>query len=214
MEESLRSILCNGGHKRYLGQWKHGDDGIFCFKSDNTGLIIARGECYWAMLADFDWKITTISPSSQDQNQTSEDSGSPRLISEFNMEIQITKHLDPKEPKSEKKMDQIFLTDDALQPRSFNVRLEEGRFPSRPQSLNPDYFASEETPYTKRLVFDISPFPPESAWTELFMDSWRECEGENWWDNKIFVNYDPRHGEPEMPAKIECDPSGVPDPRG
>jgi hypothetical protein len=45
--------------------------------------------------------------------------------------------------------------------------------------------------YTKRLVFDISPYPPESEWKDRWSEVWLMPEGENYWDEKEFVNDSP-----------------------
>jgi len=179
MDDSLLSILCD------RGIWRVGSETWILFKKDNTGKISSGAELLWAILADFEWKCTAVS-SPADRVQASGDTGSPHLLRKFDLEITITKHVH-RDPKMEVQAGQINVTDDALRSRSFSVRLEEGNFPL------PDTFAYDgpgvETPYTKRLVFDKSPYPPESQWNDYWRESYTEPEGFNCWDQKIFVSY-------------------------
>jgi hypothetical protein len=115
-----------------------------------------------------------------DQEQVSEETNGPRLINEFNIEITFTRHLSPSNPEKTIESQYIHVTNNALQPKSFNIRIEEGNF------LLPEDLSwtgpSAETPYTKRLVFDKSPYPPESEWKESWTKCWKEPEGKNYWD--------------------------------
>jgi hypothetical protein len=147
----------------------------------NSAKLSAGAEFHWAILAEFEWKATATTP----LNQMSKDSKSPHLITQVNMEITLTKHKNPaRNEKLESK--HIHVTDDALRPKSFNIRIEDGNF-----ALPEDVLyngPNVETPYTKRLVFDKSPYPPESEWKESWLEDWKESEGTNYWDEKEFVN--------------------------
>jgi hypothetical protein len=81
------------------------------------------------------------------------------------------------------------LLDGAFQPKSFTVRIEQGKF-SPPGHID-DVFARDPR-YTKRLVFNKSPYPPESEWKESWREDWTMPEGQNWWDYKEFVGDSPR----------------------
>jgi hypothetical protein len=111
----------------------------------------------------------------------SEDSENPRLLCQLNMVIALTKHLHT-DPKKEVEIKNIHVTDDALRPKSFNVRLEQGNFPL-PEDLSYNG-PGVSTPYTKPLLFDHSPYPPESEWKESWLEGWKEPEGHNYWDEK------------------------------
>jgi hypothetical protein len=120
-------------------------------------------ELNWAILAEFKWKITAITPLRLRQEQMCKEGDDPRLISQFNLEITLTKHLNPHQSRGE--VDQYkHFTADALTPKSFHVKLEEGNFPL-PENLSWTG-PSAKTPYTKRLVFDNSLYPPESEWKD------------------------------------------------
>jgi len=68
------------------------------------------------------------------------------------------------------------LTEDAFLPKLFNIQIETGNFllpadvgDQVVPSLVPSLTGSK--PYLKwsrRLIFDISPYPPQSEWTKLY----------------------------------------------
>jgi len=196
MDESLLSILCD------RGIWRNGfQHNYILFRKDGTGKVCvsrcsklsrllifvklsAGVEFNWPILAEFKWKVTDVKPS----DQVFGDSESPRLVSLLNMEITLTKHLNParnKEPEPK----HINVTDDALRPKLFNVRLEEGIFPL-PEDFDL-HGPGVKTPYEKRLVFDPSPYPPASEWKQEWKEHQMldEGEGKNYWDETQFVNY-------------------------
>jgi len=81
------------------------------------------------------------------------------------------------------------LTDDAFQPKSFTVRIEQGNF-STPARLKHEFAhlgPNRDLTWTKRLVFNTSPYPPESEWKETWKELWKEPDGRNYWDCKEFV---------------------------
>jgi hypothetical protein len=81
------------------------------------------------------------------------------------------------------------LLDGAFQPKSFTVRIEQGNF-APPGHIN-DIFTRKKG-YTKRLVFDKPPYPPESEWKESWREDWAVDKGHNWWDYNEFVGDNPR----------------------
>jgi hypothetical protein len=87
------------------------------------------------------------------------------------------------------------LTDDAFQPKSFIVRIEDGNFftPESVCTFKKTGRSSEKTPdWTKRLVFDKSPYPLESDWKDSWKELWMTPADENYWDCKEFVAYSPK----------------------
>jgi len=138
----------------------------------------------WAILAEFKWKITAVTPLHQEQ--VCKEADGPRLISQFNLEITLTKHLNPHQSGGEIDQYRHFIAD-APRPKLFHVRLEEGNFPL-PEDLSWTG-PGAKTPYTKRLVFDNSPYPPESEWKESWIEFWKDPEAKNFWDQTIFVNF-------------------------
>jgi hypothetical protein len=82
--------------------------------------ISAGVELNWAILAEFKWKITAVTPLHQEQ--VSKEADGPRLISLFSLKITLTKHLNPHQSRGE--VDQYkHFTADALIPKSFHVKL-------------------------------------------------------------------------------------------
>jgi hypothetical protein len=94
------------------------------------------------------------------------------------------------------------LTDATFQPKSFIVRIEQGAFQT-PASAESMYESVRAWPpdYTKRLVFYISPYRPESEWKEDWKEDWLEPEGNTWWDCKEFVSH--YHSRKAQPAVID-----------
>jgi hypothetical protein len=160
----------------------------------NSVKLSAGVEFHWAILAEFEWKVTTITP----LDQAYKDSKSPHLISQLNIEITLTKHLSP-DPKKELESRHIHVTDDAFRSKSFNIRIEQGNF-ALPEDLLCNG-SNVATRYTKRIVFDTSPYPPEPEWKESWLEGWKEPEGRNYWDEKEFVNYNPSLDEFRAPTK-------------
>ena len=154
------------------------------------GKLSAGGGFCWSILSEFEWKSTAIEP--LDDNQTPQDHQSPHLLGQLNLEITLTKRLPPFARKRHEENTMVnggSLTDDAFQPKSFTVRIEQGNF-STPARLN-DEFAhldhSRDLTWTKRLVFNTSPYPPESEWKETWKELWKVSDGHNYWDCKEFV---------------------------
>jgi hypothetical protein len=73
------------------------------------------------------------------------------------------------------------LTDDAFRPKSFNVRIEQGNF-ATPAGIGSEFsrlYPSPDLRWAMRLIFDPSPYPPESEW--------KNSRGNHFWDFKEFV---------------------------
>jgi hypothetical protein len=159
----------------------------------NNSLKISAGvEFNWAILAEFNYKITAITPTNQEQNFDKE-SQKPTLPVAFDIEIALTKHISPLRNGNE--VDQYkYFTPEILKPRTFHVKLEEGHFPL-PEDLewNARTGSSAETPYTRRLIFDKSPYPPLSEWKDpSWIDMWKDWENpeaKNIWEKIEFANY-------------------------
>jgi hypothetical protein len=110
--------------------------------------------------APFDWKITSADPYAD--GQTSQRDESTHLIAEFQLDMTLANRLPPHSGLETSTMvNGGCLIDAAFQPKSFKVRLEEGQFPRPAEELSP-YNQPFPTTWSKRLVFDCGPYPPES----------------------------------------------------
>jgi hypothetical protein len=116
-----------------------------------------------------------------------------RLLGQINLNITLTKRLPAWAQKSSRKFpfaNEGSLTDDAFQPKSFTVRIEEGDFeipskawvPSKRAHLSSGKLSLD---YKRRLVFDKSPYPPKSEWK-------KGSHGKDLWDFKEFVSKCPQ----------------------
>jgi hypothetical protein len=116
-----------------------------------------------------------------------------RLLGQINLNITLTKRLPAWAQKSSRKFpfaNEGSLTDDAFQPKSFTVRIEEGDFEIPSQAWVPSKFAHLHSgrpslKFTRRLVFDVSPYPPKSEWK-------KGSHGKDLWDFKEFVGKSPQ----------------------
>ena len=86
--------------------------------------IAAGVELNWALFAEFEWKITAVT--TPDQEQAGEEANGARLISQFEIEITLIKHLHPNKLGVE--LNNTSFTADVLRSRLFHLRLEEGKF--------------------------------------------------------------------------------------
>jgi len=110
---------------------------------------------------------------------------SPHLLGQLNLEITLTKRLPFFARNTEMERYPIVnegsLTDDAFRPKSFNVRIEQGNF-STPAHIGSEFAhlgPSSDLRWAMRLIFDPSPYPPESEWKDTY--------GCHFWDFKEFV---------------------------
>lgn len=71
------------------------------------------------------------------------------------------------------------MTEDALQPRSFNIRIKQGNF-ALPMALHNQPDAKKE--YIKHLVFDILPYSSKSDWEKGWFGMWFDPDDVNYWD--------------------------------
>lgn len=207
MNEALCSILCQED-----GRWCFDIEQTYiAFQKDNTGIVCiscimsldncwllgklcAGGGFCWSILSEFEWKSTAIEP--LDYSQTPQGHQSPHLLGQLNIEITLTKRLPPFVRKHHEKNTMVnggSLTDDAFQPKSFTVRIEQGSFitPARLKNEFAHIGPHENLTWTKRLVFNTSPYPPESEWKETWKENWKEPDGCNYWDCKEFVAHSP-----------------------
>jgi len=156
------------------------------------GKLCAGGGFCWSILSEFEWNSTAIEH--LDDNQTPQGHQSPHLLGQLSLEITLTKRLPPFARKKHEKNTMVnegSLTGDAFQPKSFTVRIEQGNF-STPARLKNEFAhlgSDRDLTWTKRLVFDTSPYPPESEWKETWKELWKEPDGRNYWDCKEFVGH-------------------------
>lgn len=140
-----------------------------------------------SILAELHWKSISFEPPNDEK--ISQDHQNPHLLGQINLEITLTKHLPAKLQNSNYKnytrLNDKCLLDDAFRPKSFIIKIEQGNF--APPSFEIGH--TFDLKYTKRLIFNISPYPPESEWKESWKEIWLEPEGHNWWDCKEFVGH-------------------------
>ncbi|KAF2431960.1 hypothetical protein EJ08DRAFT_732719 [Tothia fuscella] len=166
-----RSLLCKEA-------WGYDPSETYLkFNEDNAGSIfVCGGFCVW-ICAEFKWMNTIITPLDLNgQSTTDTNDEAPRLIAQLHLETTLTGDGDN-------------LTDEAFRPKFFNVGIEDGYFATPVDPSQPLATSAHEQSWTKRLVFDNSPFPPASEWK---VDAyWGSCdpEGSNCWDDKEFVAY-------------------------
>jgi hypothetical protein len=154
-------------------------------------MFVCGGFCIW-ICAEFKWKSTIIAPLDLAARPANADDETPRLIAQLHLEITLTGEVPPGDKKDFVKQPTInkdHLTDDAFRPKSFSVRIETGYFATPTHLSHPSATWVRDKVWTKRLVFDNSPFPPASEWKEDAY--WGTCdpEGGNCWDDKEFVAY-------------------------
>jgi hypothetical protein len=156
------------------------------------GKLCAGGVFSWSILSEFEWKSTAIEP--LDDNQTPQSHHSPHFLGYLNLEITPTERLPPFARKNHEKNTMVnggSLTDDAFQPKSFTVRIEQSYF-STPAHLKNEFThlgPNRDLSWTRRLVFNTLPYPSESEWEETWKELWKEPDGRSYWDCKEFVAY-------------------------
>jgi len=190
-EAALFNILCEAG------QWVFDDEHTYIiFHENNTGEVriinITRrhrltirkisygGGFCWFILSQFKWKSTLV----ESIDKILQDDQSIHLLGTLNLEITITNRLPPRVQEApvhtrNTMVNSGSLFDDAFLPKSFTLKIEQGAFVKAActiDSLTETYSSSQpkHVPvprYRKRLVFNKSPYPPESEWK----DSWKEC---------------------------------------
>jgi hypothetical protein len=137
--------------------------------------------------SEFKWKATTIPPPDLTTSPTDEET--QRLIGRLRLEITLTGESPPNAKRYQKGADinRGALNDEAFQPKSFIVRIEDGSFMT-PCAVDSPYPNLRGKSWTKRLVFDTSPYPPESEWKEDAY--WGACNPDagSYWDFKHFVS--------------------------
>jgi hypothetical protein len=103
----------------------------------------------------------------------------PCLLGQVNLNITLTKRLPPRARSRKYSLaNEACLIDDAFEPKSFKLRIEEGDFETRAGSQS-------KLLYKKRLVFDPSPYPPISEWKKVRY-------AKNLADFKTFVGHCPQ----------------------
>jgi hypothetical protein len=158
------------------------------------------------ILSEFEWKSTAIEPLDHDEipehDETPDHDGtpqghkSPHLLGKLNLEITLTKRLPPiyrgGEWERSRMVNAGSLTDEAFRPKKFTVRIEQGKFDEPAHVI----FGNDSIPkyltWSRRLVFNISPYPPSSEWKET---RWKSRSGLSYWDCKEFVSKSPEMEE-------------------
>lgn len=155
--------------------------------------------------AEFEWKMQRIEHFDDTVNIDSIDEirkhPAPHLISQFEIEITLTKKCMPTGIELNYKVNESLLFDDAFRPQIYTVKLEKGNF------LCPyDAMFSKEDKFTPRfalrLIFDKSPYPPRREWRQpqgapdaVKMWEWKEFYGRKSAELKKLANRDPWWGK-------------------
>jgi len=136
--------------------------------------------------ADLSWKAKD--PNALQQVITSTNY-SP-FISQFTLEITLQKRRisslqDARWDKSE--LNEKLLTDAAFLPKTYTLRLEQGRFRTPYELLNDGKNTPDWAPwFAFRLVFDVSPYPPRHEWK--WADEKPVPDVYKFWEWKEFCN--------------------------
>lgn len=133
----------------------------------NRGKLVCRYENTVWIAAVFEWEPQDSKLLSQAVDLDNDTRRGPNLISQFEIEMTLTKQRSPTYPPQECdwRMNASLLSDDAFLPKSYTVKLERGKF------ITPhDARRAKEIPftprYTLRLIFDNSPYPPRHEWKD------------------------------------------------
>jgi hypothetical protein len=139
------------------------------------------------------WIACEISWKAKDPNalqQVITSTNPSSLISQFALEITLQKRRisslqDARWDKSE--LNEKLLTDAAFQPKTYTLRLEQGRFRTPHDLLNDGKNTPDWAPwYAFRLVFDVSPYPPRQEWK--WADEKPVPDVYKFWEWKEFCN--------------------------
>ncbi|PWY93011.1 hypothetical protein BO94DRAFT_544062 [Aspergillus sclerotioniger CBS 115572] len=153
--ETLRSILC-----AETWDWNDGTSSI-TFHENGTGKLFCTTEVNLWIEAEIDWK--PHNPDCLDQVVTLDNkSWKSKLVSEFSIEITLTTRL-PHEITNRKIFNEGWLNDEAFRPKTYNIRLEQGRFRNQFDIM---HNVRDGSQYALRLVFDPSPFPLDEEWND------------------------------------------------
>lgn len=120
--------------------------------------------------AEFEWKPQRAESLDQvvDISSIAAIHTNPHLISQFDIELTLTKRRIPRIrlPETQKwKINESLLTEEAFLPKTYTIRLEKGNFLTPYDSKLPK--EDQYTPrFALRLAFDKSPYPPRHEWKE------------------------------------------------
>ncbi|KAI1843494.1 hypothetical protein JX266_010320 [Neoarthrinium moseri] len=177
-KDSLISALCGPE----IWQWDSNGSCSISFKKDGTGLLRAGAELSIFIAAEFAWELKS--------SENTEDNPS------FDIQITLTTRVHPYLRESRQHytlLNEQALTSAAFQPKTYTIRLEEGRFdePATPWVNSPP-FLHRPPKFALRLSFDKSPFPPLEEWREEAKFAAEQCR---FWEYKEFADKEvPRDG--------------------
>ncbi|PYI08320.1 hypothetical protein BO78DRAFT_416770 [Aspergillus sclerotiicarbonarius CBS 121057] len=153
--ETLRSILC-----AETWDWNDGTTSI-TFYENGTGKLFCTTELNVWIIAEVDWK--PHNPDTLDQVVVLDNkSWKPTIIREFSIEMTLTTR---RPPGTDYKgvLNEGWLNDEAFRPKTYNIKLEQGRFRNQFDIMHKVRNGSQ---YALRLAFDPSPLPPDEEWNE------------------------------------------------
>lgn len=136
---------------------------------------------YW-IFAELRWK--SIKSSNPAQDTASSWTRAPRLLGQLDIEMtlinQLPKCAEGTALSSRPNLNVETLIDDAFQPKSYTIRIEEGNFI---EPCGAGYPNLEKQRFARRLLFDKSPYPPRSEWKNPDGGP----DGGRFWEIKEFV---------------------------
>ncbi|PWY83579.1 hypothetical protein BO70DRAFT_428847 [Aspergillus heteromorphus CBS 117.55] len=155
--ETLQSILFSGPWI-----WDSNEHSQIEFNDNGTGTLICRQELNVWIAAEFDWKLPSSEVLQQVFNSHTT-SRKPQVITEFDIEMTLTKRRIPGRELPHYRINECLLTEKAFEPKMYTVRIEKGVLLTQSDRM---YAVStrDSRRFTLRLVLDKSPFPPREEW--------------------------------------------------
>ncbi|KAE8371139.1 hypothetical protein BDV26DRAFT_303117 [Aspergillus bertholletiae] len=159
MGETLLSVLT--GESWF---WDSTEANQITFNKDGTGTLICRTELNVWIAAEFDWKLQNSECLEQHIDLTGNPPKRPSLLSQFTLEMALTKRRIPKlgdVDMQRRIINEELLTDAAFVPKQYAIKLKTGQFlaafDAREHIKNSPNFAL-------CIEFDKSPYPPQEEW--------------------------------------------------
>ncbi|OOF93086.1 hypothetical protein ASPCADRAFT_132800 [Aspergillus carbonarius ITEM 5010] len=175
--QTIRSIL-------FEESWEYHWQSRIIFHADGTGTLIACGELCSFIGLHFNWKIHNPDYLDQVIDPNTHTGRPPQTVCEFSVEITYTTRR-PTEfnNRNMRMLNEGTLTAQAFRPKTFQIRLEHGRFFTQWETQRTGV-PRWSHPYAWRLVFDRSPYPPREEWTMAWGDGMLDFQ--RFWERTEF----------------------------
>ncbi|KAK3317925.1 hypothetical protein B0H66DRAFT_477706 [Apodospora peruviana] len=172
MNETLASLLCGPRWTRDPDESK-----TLRFLPDGTGELVCRVEYHLLIAAEFDWRLL-----SSHQFETSDTSNTmDPTTRQYEIELTLTKRRIPKIGEVSTvgmKLNEEMLKEVAFEPRIYQIRFEQGRFPVCFGPRGAVGYITEW--FGLRLILDRCPYPSPSEWQNeqavQFYDLWDKSD--------------------------------------